>query len=528
MNIRQLVQVLNRLKMEDILLHLVKHQPVRILVQPEPYLKVQEGEQAVLSVEAQGFPPDQSGNYCCLVYNTSEHGVFSEWADECEYRVYNVKDRAAQGVYMCLISNDHGQVITKGAVLQISEVLNYKREHFDKLALLIGNYDYRSQNSLKAPQTDIQNLSHIFQRILGFKVVSLLNLTLVEMNSAVEEFCELIDSGVYCVFYFCGHGFEENGQCYVLPNDVPVDYKTEECLKADDVLKKMQERRPKVCCMILDICRKPSENPSQCQPVPSKECIPVPDGNTIVCYATSCGLAAYELKPQSKGILVTHLEKFLPQPISIEEVFRRVREAVGTDKRVEGPKNRQIPEVKSNSDRGGSGSFSDPIQTTGHTRACTLRQLAWENAHVKPPSMEVQLNPKEFGVVVELTFQHEFSNVLNVFVKVKNRGTLESCIAWIRTLPNSVSMIKPTCVSANGADFSVTKNVIVDIQKLKENLCVSLAMQYRLPGSGPRDFLTSKENTQVDLHLPLVANLKLWKPRPQLRRHAVEQTEDLP
>ena len=40
----------------------------------------------------------------------------------------------------------------------------------DKLALLIGNYDYRSQQSLKAPQTDIQNLSHIFQRVLGFKV----------------------------------------------------------------------------------------------------------------------------------------------------------------------------------------------------------------------------------------------------------------------------------------------------------------------------------------------------------------------
>ena len=40
----------------------------------------------------------------------------------------------------------------------------------DKVALLIGNYDYRSQQSLKAPQTDIQNLSHIFQRVLGFKV----------------------------------------------------------------------------------------------------------------------------------------------------------------------------------------------------------------------------------------------------------------------------------------------------------------------------------------------------------------------
>ena len=89
------------------------------------------------------------------------------------------------------------------------------------------------------------------------QVVSLLNLTLTEMMSAVEEFCELIDSGVYCVFYFCGHGFEEDNHSYILPNDVPTDYKTEECLSADFVLHKMQQCRPKVCCMILDICRKP-------------------------------------------------------------------------------------------------------------------------------------------------------------------------------------------------------------------------------------------------------------------------------
>ena len=45
----------------------------------------------------------------------------------------------------------------------------------------------------------------------------------------------------------------------------------------------------------------------------------------------SCGLAAFEFRPQSKGILVTHLEKLLPQPISIEEVFRKVKEGKATN-----------------------------------------------------------------------------------------------------------------------------------------------------------------------------------------------------
>jgi hypothetical protein len=50
--------------------------------------------------------------------------------------------------------------------------------------------------------------------------------------------------------------------------------------------------------------------------------------------------------------------------------------------------------------------------------------------------MEVQLNPENLGVTVELTFQHEFSNVLVVFVKVKTKGNLVDCISWISKLPN--------------------------------------------------------------------------------------------
>lgn len=734
MNTSQLVDLLDELHLEDVLSHFINHKAVSIVLQPESFVKAKEGQQVLVTTEATGFPYPRylwyrfdpklqeavptsytqsmlkitqaslqhSGDYCCLVYNSSDNGIFTEWcsltvqpskqaaslpeneyspqlqckpgtvytlpviqrqpwpvntqlgnsfyllceacghlpltyewmrnsisikkaqtgylqvskcqfeddgiyqcvvsnafgivksdcvqvsvassneddvplppmipeivehpkscqvqlgghaifrciahglkplryqwfkdadsipgATDCEYRVYNVNLRSQQGGYMCLVSNDDGQVLSKQAILQIGEITN-KYNYFatDKVALLIGNYDYRSQPSLKAPQTDIQNLSHIFQRVLGFKVMSLLNLTLTEMTSAVEEFCELIDSGVYCVFYFCGHGFEEQNHSYILPNDVPTNYKTEECLSAEYVLRKMQQQRPKVCCMILDICRKPSENPSAGSKRAIMEPTVVEDGNTIVCYATSCGLAAFEFRPQSKGILVTHLEKLLPQPLSIEEVFRRVKEEVGHDKRVNhNARTRQIPEVRSNMIETHR-SFTDPIETTGHTRACGLRQLAWENAHLTPLPMEVQLNPVDLGVTVELTFQHEFSNVLNVFVKVKSKGQLADCISWISKLPNTVSMQKkPTCVSPEGSELTCTKNVIVDIQKLKENLRVCLAMRYRLPGSGPYDYTISKD-TSIDLQRPLVANLRLWCPRPLQQssgRHAVEQTEE--
>ena len=55
--------------------------------------------------------------------------------------------------------------------------------------------------------------------------------------------------------------------------------------------------------------------------------------------------------------------------------------AVGHDSRVnQDARTLQIPEVRSNLIERHR-SFTDPIETTGHTHACNQRQLAWENAH---------------------------------------------------------------------------------------------------------------------------------------------------
>ena len=49
------------------------------------------------------------------------------------------------------------------------------------------------------------------------QVMSLLNLTRNEMISAVHEFKELVSKDVYCVFYFCGHGYEASGYRFLVP-----------------------------------------------------------------------------------------------------------------------------------------------------------------------------------------------------------------------------------------------------------------------------------------------------------------------
>lgn len=66
----------------------------------------------------------------------------------------------------------------------------------DKVALLIGNLNYCNHPNLMAPVTDVHELANYLQQ-LGFRVVSLLDLTRDEMQAATEKFIQLLDKGVY-------------------------------------------------------------------------------------------------------------------------------------------------------------------------------------------------------------------------------------------------------------------------------------------------------------------------------------------
>ena len=67
----------------------------------------------------------------------------------------------------------------------------------DKVILIIGISAYRSYGQpLPAVPNDLQETVKAFEK-MAFKVISLLDLTLVEMNNAVDLFCDLISSDVY-------------------------------------------------------------------------------------------------------------------------------------------------------------------------------------------------------------------------------------------------------------------------------------------------------------------------------------------
>ncbi len=69
----------------------------------------------------------------------------------------------------------------------------------DKVALLIGNLNYSCHPALMAPIMDVHELANLLQQ-LGFRVVSLLDLTREEMLAAIDKFMQLLDRGVYGLY----------------------------------------------------------------------------------------------------------------------------------------------------------------------------------------------------------------------------------------------------------------------------------------------------------------------------------------
>ena len=124
----------------------------------------------------------------------------------------------------------------------------------DKMALLIGNGDYK-KNPLKCSKNDVEAVTRKLRQ-MNFKTISLVDLKLSQMAKAVDFFCKLLDQGMYAVFYYSGHGLENQNSktTYLMPIDAEEPVKLQQCMNCDDIAVKMQAKKCKVI-MIFDCCR---------------------------------------------------------------------------------------------------------------------------------------------------------------------------------------------------------------------------------------------------------------------------------
>lgn len=413
------------------------------------------------------------------------------------------------GTYLCAVTSVLGESWSDPADVDMMpaepsiQVLPATFTATDKVALLIGNLNYLHHPGLMAPVMDVHELG-LLLRQLGFRVLSLLDLTADQMTAAVHNFTMLLDRGVYGLFYYAGHGFEQAGRNYLVAVDAPQPYHTSKCVCVQRIMHKMQDRRTALSVILLDACRKWCKQdciPSVIQPLR-------PSGNTVYGYATGEDAEAFEVQDrgQSTGIFTKYLNKSILLPEKVTHMLEKVSEDVDRDPLVKGKQAVEIRHMLKE-----ARSLTDPVHSDGHSRELLLRDICWRQANELPQKRCVKFS---CGAEVEVGFSALFSNVLGVFASVKGSDPhIVDCTVALSSKPameNTFSrqdmseemdslLLKGCCLNS-----PVSTLWLCGLQTLEESLLITVDLHYT-DSEGGRQF----ESQQLNVGKPLVASCGL-------------------
>ncbi|KAG7216041.1 hypothetical protein INR49_007792 [Caranx melampygus] len=383
------------------------------------------------------------------------------------------------GTYLCSISNVLEERWTEAVdvdIVQTDQLPPASPTATDKVALLIGNLNYSNHPGLMAPIMDVHELANLLQQ-LGFRVVSLLDLTREEMLAAIEKFIQLLDRGVYGLFYYAGHGYECSGRNYLVAVDAPQPYQPENCVCVQRVMLSMQQRRTALSVILLDTCRKWYNQDR----IPSAITPQNPSGNTVYGYATCEDAEAFEVQDggKSTGIFTKYLNKHILEAEKVTHVLEKVSEEfcflvfkayiylhylplatpdLARDPLITG---KQAVEIKHTLKE--PRSLADPVRTTGHTKELHLRDACWRQANELPRKKRLMFR---CGVEVEVSFSALFSNVLVSFATVKTKGPkTQDCTVTLSSKPESLVIRVDLHYTHTDSMLRQTESKHVDIGK---------------------------------------------------------------
>ena len=165
-----------------------------------------------------------------------------------------------------------------------------------RLALIIGNADYKKVPSLDNPVNDANDMKTILTQ-LGFEVMLGRNLSRRAMLDVAHKFGQRLQNGGVGLFYFSGHGVQAKQRNYLLPVDATIRTEAEieyESVDACRVLAQMEQaNKAGVNIVILDACRdNPFKDTAMKDLVKGLAKMDSPRG-TLIAYATAPNLASY-------------------------------------------------------------------------------------------------------------------------------------------------------------------------------------------------------------------------------------------
>ena len=127
----------------------------------------------------------------------------------------------------------------------------------ERVALVIGNGEYRNAPNLRNPSQDAEAITAKLQG-LKFQVTTAVNADLASMRLVLKNFSTKAHGADIAVVFYAGHGLQVDGENYLLPVDAGLQSRSDlmkSSLAASEVFKSLVDAQPNAAVLILDACR---------------------------------------------------------------------------------------------------------------------------------------------------------------------------------------------------------------------------------------------------------------------------------
>jgi len=219
--------------------------------------------------------------------------------------------------------------------------------HADRrVALVIGNSEYRELPALKNPDKDADDVSNTF-RLAGFDVFMAKDVTRLQFEEKFRNYLAAADGADLAVVYYSGHGFQIGGENFLVPVDASLKDAADmevQAIKLDDLLEQLRSKS-KIQMIILDACR---NNPFPRKDYWLRDQLIVSGGsglaqvtgsqNALIAFATAPGAVAYDGSGNASPFSSAFSRRALTPNEEIQSVMAAVRRDV-----VKATNGRQVP-----------------------------------------------------------------------------------------------------------------------------------------------------------------------------------------
>lgn len=199
----------------------------------------------------------------------------------------------------------------------------------ERIALIIGNGDYKSLSELDNPNSDARLIARKLDD-LNFDVTLLQDSTQVEMKRAILNFGRDLRQGgrdAVGLFFYAGHGIQSQGKNFLIPVEAsPADEADLDLMgvEANWVMRQMESAGNATNIMILDACRDNPLASNSRSATRGLARIQAPTG-TFIAYATAPGQTAVDGAGDNSPFSLA-LANALPTPgLPVEQIFKQVR-----------------------------------------------------------------------------------------------------------------------------------------------------------------------------------------------------------